>query len=87
MPKASPLEIDLTADTQQPPAATAPRTIKEPQGREVPPAKEATGQVNFRWPVADVKAMKREALEADMTMQDYLLTCFRAYLQHNKKAS
>lgn len=84
MAKAADLDIDLTAAMNQPPAATAPRSIKEPSKKPQPMKKDA--QVNFRWPAAEVKAMKREALEADMTMQDYLLTCFHAYLKHSKPA-
>ncbi len=83
MAKAATLDIDLNADMQPTPAATAPRSVKE-QGRELQPPKQSA-QVNFRWPAEDVKAMKREALEADMTMQDYLLTCFKAYLQTGRK--
>jgi uncharacterized protein (DUF1778 family) len=37
--------------------------------------------VNFRWPAAEVKAMKKAALEADMTIQDFLLSCFHASTQ------
>ena len=84
MPKASPLDIDLTADMQQPPAATAPRSIKGPGREATPPKKDV--QVNMKWPAEAAKALKRAALEADMTMQDYLLSCFQAYLENNKKA-
>ncbi len=79
MPKAAELDIDLSAPAQTPPAATAPRTVKEIR-REAEPTKNDT-PVNFRWPAAEVKAMKKAALEADMTMQDYLLSCFHAFLQ------
>ncbi|WP_263377239.1 hypothetical protein [Granulicella aggregans] len=79
MAKAAALDIDLAAPTHQPPAATSPRTMKE-KGREAEPSKNDT-PVNFRWPAAEVKALKRAALEADMTQQDYLLSCFHAFLQ------
>jgi hypothetical protein len=85
MAKAANLDIDLNAAMHQPPAATAPRSVKEPS-REPPPPKNDRA-VNFRWPAEDVKAMKREALEADMTMQDYLLSCFHACLQNRKAVS
>ncbi len=85
MAKAATLDIDLNADMQQPPAATAPRSPKE-QGREPQPPKNDT-PVNFKWPAADVKAMKREALEADMTIQDFLLSCFHGYLKTGRKSS
>lgn len=46
MAKAADLNIDLTAAMHQPPAATAPRSIKE-SGRESQPPKHGTS-VNFR---------------------------------------
>jgi predicted DNA binding CopG/RHH family protein len=85
MAKAADLDIDLTAAMHQPPAATAPRSVKERSREAAPQKKDA--QVNFRWPAAEVKAMKREALEADMTMQDYLLTCFHFYKKTSLKVS
>jgi hypothetical protein len=83
MPKAANLDIDLNAPTHTPPAATAPRTVKE-RRREAEPPKNDT-PVNFRWPAAEVKAMKKAALEADMTIQDFLLSCFHSFLQSGKK--
>ena len=85
MAKAATLDIDLDAAAHQPPAATAPRRVKE-EGREVAPPPKNDTAVNFKWPAADVKAMKREALEADMTIQDFLLSCFHDRLQTRKKA-
>ena len=83
MPKAAELNIDLNAPAQVPPAATAPRTPKEQRRKHQEPPKNDT-PVNFRWPAAEVKAMKRAALEADVTIQDFLLTCFHAFLQKSK---
>jgi hypothetical protein len=79
MPKAAELDIDLNAPAQLPPAATAPRTVKE-RSRQAEAPKNDT-PVNFRWPAAEVKALKRAALDADMTQQDFLLSCFHAFLQ------
>lgn len=81
MAKAAELDIDLAAPEHQPTAATSPRKTKD-KGREVEPPKNDT-PVNFRWPAAEVKAMKKAALEADMTIQDYLLSCFHSFL-HGK---
>jgi hypothetical protein len=78
MAKAAELDIDLTASEQPlPPAATNPRT---PKARTKPKVTRDT-PVNFRWPAAEVKRMKRAALEADMKIQDYMLTCFHAFLK------
>jgi len=82
MPKAAELDIDLNAPAQEPPAATAPRTAK--QKRQQPEAPKNDTPVNFRWPAAEVKAMKKAALDADMTIQDFLLTCFHSFLQDKK---
>jgi predicted DNA binding CopG/RHH family protein len=81
MPKAASLNIDLNEPAPLPAAATAPRTAKPKAQAEAP--KNDT-PVNFRWPAAEVKAMKKAALEADMTIQDFLLTCFHAFLQSKK---
>lgn len=83
MAKAANLDIDLTAAMHQPPAATAPRSIRE-KSIKVPPPKYGTS-VNFRWPAEEVKALKHAATDADMTMQDYLLSCFHAFLQNGRK--
>lgn len=81
MPKPANLDIDLNAPAHVPPAATAPRAVKERRKAQEPPKNDTP--VNFRWPAAEVKAMKKAALEADMTIQDYLLSCFHAFL-HKK---
>jgi predicted DNA binding CopG/RHH family protein len=85
MPKAAELNIDLNEPTHhQPQAATSPRKPAEQpkqQGREVERPKNDT-PVNFRWPAAEVKALKQAALDADMTLQDFLLSCFHAYMKN-----
>jgi hypothetical protein len=83
MAKSAELDIDLNAPAHLPSAATTPRTPKE-RRKVVEPPKNDT-PVNFRWPAAEVKAMKRAALEADMSIQDYLLSCFHAFLQRGKQ--
>jgi hypothetical protein len=71
MPKAAELDIDLNSPAHLPAAATAPRTVKERRKEPEPPKNDTP--VNFRWPAAEVKAMKKAALDADMTMQDFML--------------
>ncbi len=79
MAKAAELDIDLDASEQpNPPAATSPR---KPQAPTKPAAPKSDTPVNFRWPAAEVKNMKRAALEADMTIQDFMLACFHAYMK------
>lgn len=84
MAKAAELDIDLAAPAHQPPAATSPRTARE--RKKAPEAPKNDTAVNFRWPAAEVKALKKAALEADMTMQDYLLSCFHAFMPGSNKA-
>jgi hypothetical protein len=43
--------------------------------------------VNFRWPAAEIKALKRAAIEADMTMSEFLLACFHARMMPASKPS
>lgn len=82
MPKAADLDIDLNEPPPMPPASTAPRTVKERRKEQEPPKNDTP--VNFRWPAAEVKAMKKAALDADMTIQDFLLSCFHSFLQKSK---
>jgi hypothetical protein len=80
MAKAAELDIDLAASEQPlPPAATSPRT---PKAHKKPKGTKRDTPVNFRWPAAEVKRMKRAALEADMKIQDYMLACFHAFLKN-----
>jgi hypothetical protein len=79
MAKAAELDIDLAASEHPlPSAATSPRT---PKLHSKPGASKKDTPVNFRWPAAEVKRMKRAALEADMKIQDYMLACFHAFLK------
>jgi hypothetical protein len=64
-------------------AETSPTTaaqIRAP-GRVVvaSPAKPAPLQI--RIPPAELKAIKRAALEADQTISDFMLACFHAYMK------
>jgi hypothetical protein len=79
MPKAADLDIDLGEASYTPPAATAPRTVKEPRPKSESARNDTP--VNFRWPKDEVKAMKKAALEEDETIQDFMLSCFHAFLQ------
>lgn len=82
MPKAADLDIDLNEPSHLPPAATAPR--KTPRvGKAIQHPKNDT-PVNFRWPETEVKAMKRAALDADLSIQDFMLSCFHAFMKTKK---
>ncbi len=61
-------------------AETAP-TQNRVSGRApiAAPAKPAPLQI--RIPPAEVKAIKRAALEADQTISDFMLACFHAYMK------
>jgi hypothetical protein len=37
--------------------------------------------LQIRIPAAEVKAIKRAALEADQTISDFMLACFHAYMK------
>ena len=82
MPKAASLDIDLNDPAHTPSAATAPRAVKE--SRKKAELSKNDTPVNFRWPATEVKALKKAALDADMTMQDFLLSCFHAFLHKSR---
>jgi hypothetical protein len=65
-------------------AETSPTTaaqIRAPGSSRVvaSPAKPAPLQI--RIPPAELKAIKRAALEADQTISDFMLACFHAYMK------
>lgn len=82
MAKATPLSAALmTPAASEPlkprPLATNPTTLKAEERAK--PKIEKITPLQVRWPDAEVKAMKRAALDADMTYSEYLLACFHAY--------
>lgn len=78
MAKVTALSPDLmTVATAPPPSSPVPgRAIGK---GTAPAAKPAPLQI--RIPAAEVKAIKRAALEADQTISDFMLACFHAYMK------
>jgi hypothetical protein len=58
---------------------TAAAQIRAPGRVVASPAKPAPLQI--RIPPAELKAIKRAALEADQTISDFMLACFHAYMK------
>jgi hypothetical protein len=79
MAKVTALSPDLMTVSAAPPTSPAPPY--RPVGKAVaaPMAKPAPLQI--RIPAAEVKAIKRAALEADQTISDFMLACFHAYMK------
>ena len=76
MAKVTALSPDLMSVSAGPPASPAPY---RPGGKTAAVAKPAPLQI--RIPAAEVKAIKRAALEADQTISDFMLACFHAYMK------
>jgi len=82
MAKATPLSAELMTPAAPVPLKPRPlaSTSTAPKAEErVEPKMEKMTPLQVRWPAAEVKAMKRAALDADMTYSEYLLACFHAY--------
>lgn len=77
MAKVTALSPDLMSVSAAP--TTSP-VLNRPVGKALGPvAKPAPLQI--RIPAAEVKAIKRAALEADQTISDFMLACFHAYMK------
>jgi ubiquinone biosynthesis protein UbiJ len=78
MAKVTALSSDLMTVSTDP--TTAPVTSRLVGNAVAPPvAKPAPLQI--RIPAAEVKAIKRAALEADQTISGFMLACFHAYMK------
>jgi hypothetical protein len=78
MAKAISLTDDILAEPATPPRASA-KPVKE---APPPPApKPPTVPLQIRISAAELKAIKRAALEADQTVSDFMLACFHAYMK------
>jgi hypothetical protein len=75
MAKVTALSPDLMTVSAAPTTSAVPN---RPVGK-VAVAKPAPLQI--RIPAAEVKAIKRAALEADQTISDFMLACFHAYMK------
>jgi hypothetical protein len=77
MAKVTALSPDLMTVSAAPTTSPVPH---RPVGKAAAPvAKPAPLQI--RIPAAEVKAIKRAALEADQTISDFMLACFHAYMK------
>ena len=73
MAKVTALSPDLMTVSAAPTTSPAPN---RPVGKAAAPA-----PLQIRIPAAEVKAIKRAALEADQTISDFMLACFHAYMK------
>ncbi|MEI6541979.1 MAG: hypothetical protein WCL60_00555 [Methylococcales bacterium] len=81
MAKVTPLTGDIMNVEKAQATELSPRTVIKESPKKV--VKEAEKQVplQIRIPASKAKAIKREALEADLTISDYMLACFNAYIK------
>ncbi len=77
MAKVTALSPDLMTVSPAPTTTPVPHRPVEKAADLV--AKPAPLQI--RIPAAEVKAIKRAALEADQTISDFMLACFHAYMK------
>jgi hypothetical protein len=78
MAKVTALSPDLMTVAAAPTTSTPPNRPVE-KAAAPPVAKPAPLQI--RIPAAEVKAIKRAALEADQTISEFMLACFHAYMK------
>jgi hypothetical protein len=79
MPK--PLQLIHETQTTPPvPQAAQAVPVQAISSRPKPP-EEKREPLQVRWPAADVKSVKRAALEADQTVSDFMLACFHAHMK------
>lgn len=85
MAKALALTPDaLNAPQITPKAATPPRAaVAKMQSEAVPkPEPEPTHPLQIRIPREQARAIKVAAAERDMTLSDFMLACFHAYMKN-----
>jgi len=75
------ISLDVTAlDTPvQPPRAAQTPTLVATAAKPVKAAKVPVEPLQIRIPPAEIKNIKRAALEADQTISEFMLACFHAY--------
>ena len=89
MAKALALTPDaLNAPQITPKASTPPRSpTAEAKVVEAPkPAQEPTHPLQIRIPRDEARSIKIAAAERDMTLSDFMLACFHAYMKNGKHA-
>lgn len=88
MAKALALTPDaLNTPQTTPKAATPPRApaVTKVQAAVAPkPEQEPTHPLQIRIPREEARAIKIAAAERDMTLSDFMLSCFHAYMKNGK---
>jgi hypothetical protein len=77
----------LNAQQITPKAATPPRAATIAKDEPEPTAKlekEPSHPLQIRIPREAARAIKVAAAERDMTLSDFMLACFHAYMKNNK---
>lgn len=79
--------LDLSAEVLNAPVAPpqAARLLPTVSAAEPPNPKVQHVPLQIRIPPADVKAIKRAAVEAEKTISDFMLECFHACMQSSSK--
>jgi hypothetical protein len=83
MAKVTALSPDLMTVSAAPSTSAPPPTSpasNRPVGKTAAPVAKPS-PLQIRIPAAEVKAIKRAALEADQTISDFMLACFHAYMK------
>ena len=78
MAKVTALSPDLMTVAAAP--TTSPVTNR-PVEKAAAPSVAKPAPLQIRIPAAEVKAIKRAALEADQTISNFMLACFHAYMK------
>lgn len=78
MAKALVLSDDILAAPVEQPRAAQTQRAAPPPAKAAKPAKVPTVPLQIRIPPVDAKGIKRDALEADQTISDFLLACYHA---------
>lgn len=84
MAKPSTLTIDvMNAPQATPQGALPPRGFIEAPAKKKAdaPAEKKDALVQIRCRRSDAKAIKQAALDADMTISDFMLVCFHTYIK------
>jgi hypothetical protein len=81
MAKATPLSGDIMNMDQAPITGLNPRTVIKESPKKAVKEPEKQVPLQIRIPASKAKAIKREALETDQTISDFMLACFNAYIK------
>lgn len=86
MAKAVPLTLTALSAPQITPQAATP--ARSPAAKASPPAAPEVEKVplQVRIPKEDARAIKIASAERDLSISDFMLACFHAYMKDGKKA-